>query len=234
MFASLAESFYKTFIADNRWQLVAGGLGVTLVISVCAGILGVLLGYGTVLARRSDMRWLIRLVDGYCSLMRGIPLVVVLMVLYYVVFGSAEISGEVVAVLAFALAFGSTTGSIMWSAVESIDVLQEESALAMGYSRAQAFRKIVFPQAKPLILPQLIAQFVSLVKNTSVVGYIAVVDLTRASDLIRSRTMDAFFPLVSTALIYFVLCKFIAWALVKLAEKLGTVDRPREVEGTTG
>lgn len=229
----VAESFRKTFIEEDRWQLILSGLCVTILISICSGTLGSILGYVTVLARRSGVRWVGALVDGYQALMGGLPLVVVLMVLYYVVFGSLNISGVVVAIIAFTLSFGSTSGSTIWTAVDGIDVIQEETGLALGYTRKQVFRKIIFPQARQQFTPQLMAQFVSLVKDTSIVGYIAVQDLTRASDLIRARTMDAFFPLVSTAIIYFLFCRLLAWVLAKIAARLDVTNRPRKIEGVT-
>lgn len=231
--SGISDSFRKTFIEEDRWKLILSGLGVTILISVCAGALGTLLGYGTVLARRSGIHWVGKLVDGYQALMGGIPLVVVLMVLYYVVFGSRDVAGELVAILAFTLAFGSTAGSTMWTAVDSIDIIQEETGLALGYTRNEVFNKIIFPQARQQFTPQLMGQFVSLVKDTAIVGYIAVQDLTRASDLIRARTMDAFFPLVSTAVIYFLFCRLLAWLLRRLANRLDVTNRPRKIEGVT-
>lgn len=231
LFAGIASSFDKTFVQEDRWQLIVWGLGVTVLISVCAGVLGILLGYVTVLARRAGVTWLGKIVDGYQALMGGIPIVVVLMVLYYVVFGSLNVPGVLVAILAFMLSFGSTAGTTMWTAIAGIDEIQEETGLALGYTRQQVFHKILFPQAAHQFLPQLSGQFVSLVKETSIVGYIAVQDLTRASDLIRSRTMDAFFPLISTAIIYFLFCRLLAWILGKLAKKLDATNRPRKMEG---
>ena len=227
----IVSSFNKTFIDENRWMLILSGLGVTVLISVCAGALGLLLGYGTVLARRSGVRWVGKLVDAYQTLMGGIPIVVILMLFYYVVFGSVDIAGEVVAIIAFTLTFGSTAGSTMWTAVEGIDTIQEETGLALGYTRRQVFAKIIFPQARQQFTPQLMGQFVSLVKETAVVGYIAVQDLTRAGDLIRARTMDAFFPLVSTAVIYFLFCLLLAWVLRRIAARIDVTNRPRKIEG---
>ena len=227
------DSFRKTFVEEGRWKLILSGLGVTILISVCAGALGILLGYGTVLARRSEVQRIGRLVDGYQALMGGVPIVVVLMVFYYVVFGSIDVAGERVAIIAFTLAFGSTAGSTMWTAVEGIDPIQEETGLALGYTRREVFSKIIFPQARQQFTPQLMGQFVSLVKDTAVVGYIAVQDLTRAGDLIRARTMDAFFPLVSTAVIYFLFCRLLAWVLGKVSARLDVNNRPRKIEGVT-
>jgi polar amino acid transport system substrate-binding protein len=193
--------------------------------------LGTLLGYATVLARRSGIRWVGKLVDGYQALIGGVPLVVILMVLYYVVFGAFNISGTIVSIMAFTLAFGAISGSTMWTAVDSVDVIQEETGLALGYTREEVFKKIIFPQARQQFTPQLMGQFVSLVKDTAIVGYISVQDLTRASDLIRSRTMDAFFPLISTAIIYFLFCRVLAWVLGKIAARFDVYNRSRQIEG---
>ena len=227
----IVDSFQKTFVEEGRWMLILSGLGMTVLISVCSGILGVILGFVVVLVRRGDKTWAKKLVDAYQALMGGVPLVVVLMVLYYVVFGSLSIPGSIVAIVAFMLSFGSTAGATMWTAVDGIDIIQEETGLALGYTRNDVFRKIVFPQAMQQFLPQLMGQFVSLVKDTAIVGYIAVQDLTRASDLIRSRTMDAFFPLISSAIIYFLICRLLAWTLGRIAAKVDVTNRSRKVEG---
>ena len=229
--SKIKDSFHKTFIEEDRWMLILSGLGVTVLISVLAGALGLLLGYGTVLARRSGVRFAGKIVDIYQALMGRIPIVVVLMLLYYVVFGFMDISGEIVAIIAFTLAFGATSGSTMWTAVSGIDVIQEETGLALGYTKRQVFSKIIFPQARQQFTPQLMGQFISLVKETAIVGYIAVQDLTRAGDLIRARTMDAFFPLVSTAIIYFLICLLLSRVLRKIAKRLDINNRPRKIEG---
>ena len=227
----LASSFQKTFIEEDRWKLILSGLGVTILISVCAGLLGLLLGLAIVFARRSGVRWVGKVVDAFQALISRIPIVVILMLLYYVVFGSTNIAGEIVAIIAFTLAFGATAGTTMWTAVKGIDSIQEETGLALGYTRRQVFFKIIFPQARQQFMPQLMGQFISLVKDTAIVGYIAVQDLTRASDLIRARTMDAFFPLVSTAVIYFLFCLLLAWVLGRIAARFDTANRPRKIEG---
>lgn len=226
----VSDSFRKTFIEESRWMLILSGLGATVLISVCAGLLGALVGYATLLARRSGVHWIGRVVDGYQKLMGGIPVVVLLMLLYYVVFGSVDIAGEIVAIIAFALEFGAISGATMWTAVSGIDSIQEESGLALGYTRRQVFYRIIFPQARKRFTPQLLGQFISMVKDTAVVGYIAVQDLTRAGDLIRARTMEAFFPLISTAIIYFLICLFLGWVLRKVAAKFDETDDTLDLE----
>lgn len=229
--SQMATSFKKTFIEEERWKLILSGLGATVLISVCSGALGILLGFGTVIARRGGKRFVGKIVDGYQTLMGGIPLVVILMLLYYVVFGSVDIAGEIVAIIAFTLAFGSTAGSTMWTAVKGIDTIQEETGLALGYTSQQVFSKIIFPQARQRFTPQLMGQFISLVKDTAIVGYIAVQDLTRAGDLIRARTMEAFFPLIATAIIYFLICLILGWILRKVAARLDVTNNSKMIEG---
>ena len=216
---------------EDRWALILGGLGVTVLISVIAGLLGGTLGFGTVILRRSGKKWANKLVDGYQAIMSGVPIVVWLMLFYYVVFGSIDVAGEFVAIIAFMLVFAATSGTTMWTAIQGIDPIQEKTGLALGYTRGEVFRKIIFPQAMQRFLPQLLGQFVGLLKETAVVGYIAVCDLARASDLIRSRTMDAFFPLVATAIIYFVACRVLAWAIGRFTTRTQVENRPRTIEG---
>ncbi len=231
LLSGMFESFNKTFITENRWQLILSGLGVTILISVCSGVLGVLLAFLTVVVRNSGKSWAGTFVNGYHAILGGMPIAVVLMLLYYVVFGAIDVGGEVVSIIAFTLSFGATAGATMWTGVQSIDAVQTESGLILGYTRPEVFRKIVFPQAALRFLPQLSSQLVSLVKETSVVGFIAVQDLTRAGDLIRSRTMEAFFPLVAIALIYFALCRLLAWGLGKFVNRYMVQNRPRVIKG---
>ena len=231
-FEGLAASFERTFITEDRWKLILGGLGVTILISVVSGAAGLLLGFLFVLARRRKEGGiadrLIRIIE---SLGGGLPVVVVLMLFYYVIFGSIDAPGAVVAVIAFTLLFGASTGSIMWNAIRAIDPGQAEAGRSLGFSDRETFFLVVLPQAARNFVPLLISQFVNLIKETAVVGYIAVQDLTRVGDLIRARTMEAFFPLIAVAVIYFVFCRLTAWLLGKLAKKLEPKDEPRTIKG---
>ena len=232
-FEGLAKSFERTFITESRWQLILDGLGVTMLISVASGGLGLALGFAFVLLRRKKEGGLAdKLIHLLENLMGGLPVVVILMVLYYVVFGGIDIPGMVVAIMAFTLIFGTTCGSIMWNAIRAVDVGQTEAGRALGFGDRDTFFLVVLPQAARQFAPLLVGQFVSLVKDTSVVGYIAVQDLTRVGDVIRSRTMDAFFPLIAIAIIYFILCRFLAWLLNKFVlQRLETKEGPRTIEG---
>ena len=232
-FEGIAKSFTSTFITEGRWMLILSGLGVTLLISVTSGVLGFALGFLFVLLRRRREGGLAdKVVHALESLMGGLPVAVVLMVFYYVIFGAIDISGIIVAILAFTIIFGAACGSIMWNAIRSIDVGQTEAGRALGFGDRDTFFLVVLPQAARLFAPLLVAQFVSLIKDTSVVGFIAVQDLTRVGDLIRARTMEAFFPLIAIAAIYFVLCRIIAWLLNELlVRRLELQKGTRTIEG---
>ena len=210
--AGLKSSFYRTFIKDNRYRMIASGLGLTVLISIVSGLIGILLAFGLVLIRQRDRKPVNRLIAFYESLIAGIPAVVILMVLYYVVFGKVQISAVIVAIIGFALIFGARSYGVIWNAVGAVDQGQWEAALALGFNEQTAFRQIILPQAMPIYLPVLQAQFVTLLKETSVAGFITVLELTRAGDLIRSSTMEAFFPLISIAVIYY----FLTWLMTKL------------------
>ena len=223
------QSFRKTFIEESRWRLILNGLGTTVFISVFAGIFGFVLGFGSILLRRTNKRIPCAIVNAYHALFGSVPIVVILMVCYYVIFKKASISGEVVCIIAFSFAFGASSGTTLWTAISGIDAVQEESGLALGYTKSQTFRRIIFPQALQQCLAQLLGQFVSLVKDTSVVGFIAVMDLTRAGDLIRARTLEAFFPLLAIALIYFVECRILLWVIRKITGQI--TNKHRTIKG---
>ncbi len=215
---NLRESFHNNIIRENRYLLLWGGLKTTVLLSVLSCAFGTLLGAlicymrmsRNTLARRSAML--------YISLMRGMPVLVLLMLIFYVVFASVNISPILVAVFAFGLNFGAYTSEMFRTGIESIDRGQTEAGIAMGFTRVGTFRHIVLPQALQRILPVYKGEFISMVKMTSIVGYVAVEDLTKASDIIRSRTFDAFFPLVTVAILYFL----VSWVLI---QALGYIER---------
>ena len=208
------ESFEKTFIREQRWKLIVEGVGVTILISVCAALAGSLFGFGLYMLGRSDVKPIKVLVKGfakgYSRIVAGTPIVVILMILFYVIFGKVrDMSGIVVAVIGFTLTFGAFVYDHMTVSVGSVDKGQTEAAYALGYTKNKTFFRIIFPQAMSIFLPSYCGQAVELIKATAVVGYIAVNDLTKMGDIIRSNTYEAFFPLIATAVIYFLL----TWAL---------------------
>lgn len=209
---SLRESFEKTFVREQRWKLVLSGLWITVILSLLSALLGTVLGFGLCLLRRRKNRVLSGICAVFIRLIQGIPMLVLLMVLYYIVFASANMNGIAVAVIAFAVNFGVYVSEMMRTGIDAVDRGQWEAAETLGFGRTGTFTKIIAPQALRHILPVYKGELISMVKMTSVVGYIAIQDLTKASDIIRSRTYDAFFPLIATALIYFVL----AWGMTLL------------------
>jgi len=228
--ASLTSGFHKTFILEGRWKLFAEGLGVTLLISVLSAIFGTVLGFGVCMARRAKNRILSTLARGFIRLIQGIPVLVFLMILFYLVLVNVK-SGVVVAVIGFSINFAAYVAEMMRMGIDTVDKGQLEASSALGFSKVQTFTKITAPQAVRYVLPVHRGEFISLVKTTSVVGYIAIQDLTRMSDLVRSLTFDAFFSLISTAIIYFVLANLLAALLGMIEVKVDPKRRKREVKG---
>lgn len=217
--AGLKRSFNNNLLVENRWQFLARGLWVTIRITLFAIFFGSLLGIGLYLMRKSHRKWVRETSLMYSAILRGIPMVVLLMILFYVIL--TGFNSLVVGIVAFSLTFASFTASILNTSIEAVGHGQQEAGVALGFSRWQTFRYIIGPQALRRALPHFKSEAVSLIKNTSIVGYIAIQDLTRACDMIRSRTFEAFFPLLFITIIYFIL----AWLMGKLLDylfKLGT------------
>ena len=158
-------------------------------------------------------------------------MVVLLMILYYVVFGNSGLDAVFVAVIGFSLNLAAYVSEIMRSGIESIDGGQREAALALGFTENQAFFKFIFPQAAQRFLPVYKGEIVSLLKGTSIVGYIAIQDLTKMGDIIRSRTYEAFFPLIVTAVIYFILAWILSLILSRVEISINPKRRKKEVKG---
>lgn len=219
---SLAESFEKTFIRESRWKLIVQGVGTTVLISLLATILGSILGFGLCLLKLSGNPVAKGFAQVYIRVLQGTPMVVLLMILFYLVFAGSGLDGVWVAVIGFGLNLAAYVCEMIRTGIQSVDWGQTEAALALGYTRSRAFLQIVMPQAARQFLPVFKGEFISLIKMTSVVGYIAVQDLTKMSDIIRSRTYEAFFPLISTAVIYFL----IAWLLTSLLRPIERKVQP--------
>ena len=219
MMGNIIESFNNNLIAEGRYRMILDGLQVTLLITVCAAVLGTLLGGLVCWMRMSRRRWLQQTAKVYIDLMRGTPVLVLLMLMYYVVLAPLRATGIVVAIVTFAMNMAAYVSEMLRSAIGGIDRGQTEAGLALGFTRRQTFFKIVLPQVVRSVMPVFQGEVVSLLKGTSVVGYIAVADMTRASDLIRSRTFDAFFPLIVTAVIYFLMAWLIGLLLRSLVER---------------
>jgi polar amino acid transport system substrate-binding protein len=212
------ESFDSNIIKEKRYLLLLEGLKTTVLISILSAALGTLLGALVCYMRMSGSSYLNMPARVFIDILRGTPVLVLLMLIFYVVFASLNVSPVMVSVVAFGLNFGAYSAEIFRTGIEGVDRGQTEAGVSMGFTRAQTFFNIVLPQMIQRVLPIYKGEFISLVKMTSVVGYIAVHDLTKASDIIRSRTFDAFFPLVMVAVLYF----FVSWIFIRL---LGLIER---------
>ena len=210
MLSTLQDKFYNNFIADERWRYIAEGLGVTLQVTFFAVIIGIVLGFLVAIVRSTyDKTGKLRILNAICKLyltvIRGTPVVVQLLIIYFVIFGSSDVSKVLVAVMAFGLNSGAYVAEIFRSGIMSVDNGQFEAGRSLGFNYVQTMRYIIMPQAFKNVLPALCNEFVVLLKETSVAGYVAVQDLTKGGDIIRSRTYDAWTPLMIVAAVYLAL-----------------------------
>ncbi|MEI6100753.1 MAG: amino acid ABC transporter permease, partial [Eubacteriales bacterium] len=229
-FQSVADSFYNNIILEKRYLLILDGLKTTVVISVFSILFGTVLGALVCFLRMSRKKAASWTAKVYISVVRGIPVLVLLMVVFYVVFANVTIDPVFVAVFAFGMNFGAYVAEMFRTAIESIDRGQAEAGIAGGFTKTQTFIYIVLPQAARQVLPVYKGELISLVKMTSIVGYIAVQDLTKASDIIRSRTFDAFFPIVMTAVLYFAISALILWLLNVLERRTDPKTKRKEMQ----
>lgn len=232
VFRGIADSFYNNIIYEDRYMLILDGLQATVIISIFALVFGTLLGAAVCFMRMSRNRLLALIAKGFISILRGTPLLVLLMMMFYVVFASVNIDPILAAIFTFGLNFAAYVSEMFRMAIGSVDEGQVEAGIALGFTRFQTFLHIVLPQAARHVLPVYKGEFISMVKMTSVVGYIAVQDLTKASDIIRSRTFDAFFPLVLVAVIYFVITYILTLFLTIIEKSLDGKARRKLVETT--
>lgn len=209
LWAKIKNGLHNNLIVEKRWILLLDGLGETIFISIFAILIGTVIGGLVCALRMCKRKWLRGIAIGYINIMRGIPILVFLMVMFYIVFATSRVTATWVAIIAFAMNFGAYVSEMFRTGIQSVDKGQVEAGRALGFSRNSTFVNFVIPQALRNIFPVYKGEAISLIKNTSVVGYIAIQDITKASDIIRSRTFDAFFPLLIITVIYFIL----AWLL---------------------
>ncbi len=238
-FSDLADSFTRTFITDDRWLQLLKGLGVTLEITFFALIIGVFLGFIVAVLRatydktlsgrkcRSFGDYIIKFFNFICNIyitvIRGTPVVIQLMIMYYIIFASSR-NGIIAAVISFGINSGAYVAEIMRSGIMSIDNGQFEASRSLGFDYKSTMIHIILPQAFKNVLPALGNEFIVLLKETSVSGYVALQDLTYVGNLIRSRTYEAFFPLITVAVIYLVIVLIISHFLKKLERRLRNSD----------
>ena len=211
--ANLVSSIKSTFVVESRWKLILQGLWVTVIVSLFATVLGTLLGALVCFLRMSDFGPTRYAGQLYVGFVRGLPVLLLLMLIFYVLLARVNVDAVMVAIIAFGINFAAYVAEIFRSGIQSVDKGQFEAGIAMGFSRVKTFMHIILPQAIRNILPIYRNEFISLVKMTSIVGYIGAQDLTKASDIIRSRTFEAFFPLVMVALMYFLVIWVLGLAL---------------------
>ena len=211
----IKDSFYKTFVKEDRWKLFAQGIGTTLLITVCSVVFGTIFGFATYMGCRHGNPLANKAMNAFDGFIHGIPTVVFLMILSFVIFAnSSHITA--ISILGFTLIFGCSMFDMLKVGNNAVHRGQAEAAKALGYSDTQSFFRILLPQAAQHFLPIYKNDVISLIKETSVVGYIAVMDLTKMGDLVRSRTYQAFFSLIAVAIVYFIL----EWVLVSLVTRV--------------
>lgn len=239
LFESFLSQFQKAFIVDNRWKIFLKGFINTMVITLAAAAIGILIGVVIAVFRymasqkdprkkRTFGRVVIGVIDrlmaAYVAVIRGTPLAIQLMIMAFIVLRGVS-DGMVVAIVAFGLNSGAYVSEVIRAGIQSVDGGQMEAGRSLGLNRVDAMRLIILPQALKNILPALCNEAIAVLKETSIVGLIAVVDLTRASDLVRSRTMQPYFPLLAVALIYFLLVYGLSSGVSKLEKRLARSDR---------
>lgn len=207
---SISNSFYRTVIEEQRYKLLLEGFLSTTIISIMSIIFGTLLGLIIYYIRKSRFRVIKKISKFFVNIIQGVPITVLLLTFYYVIFGKVNIDPLLVAIITFSLYFSAYISEIVRGAMNSINISQINSAYALGFNKLQTLKYIILPQALTYIIPVYKNEIVSLIKLTSIAGYISIMDLTKASDIIRNRTYEAFFPLIITAIVYFILCYLIS------------------------
>lgn len=227
-FERMKDNFENTFIKESRWKLFASGAGITLLITLSSIILGTIIGFVVFMLCRKGNPIINGATNAMLWLIQGMPTVLLLMILYYIIFGSTRLSGTLVAIVGFTMIFACAMYDMLSVGFGAIGNGQYEAATAMGYSNNQSFFKILLPQAAKHFLPIYKGEVVTLIKETSVAGYIAIQDLTKISDLVRARTYQAFFALIFTAVIYFVISGILTRVVGMVEKKIDPQSRSVE------
>lgn len=230
MFEELKAQFILNFITDDRWMSLLRGLVVTLKVTLFAVILGFVLGFSVAIVRdvyenTKKLKALNFLCNVYLTVIRGTPVVVQLLIIYFVIFSSIKIDKRIAAVLAFGINSGAYQAEIFRSGINSIPKGQMEAGRSLGFNYRQTMVNIIMPQAIKNVLPTLGNEFIVLMKETSVAGYIALEDLTKAGDIIRSRTYSAMMPFLAVALLYLIMVMFFSHLLKMFERRLAGSGR---------
>ncbi len=232
--ADFKAKFILNFIEDNRWRYITEGLGTTFSVTIFAILLGTVLGFLVAVIRstadKNDRNPLIvRILDWFCkvylTVIRGTPAMIQLLIMYYIVFTSPDISKRFVAILTFGINSGAYVAEIIRSGIMSIDNGQFEAGRSLGFNYAQTMMYIVAPQAFKNVLPALANEFITLLKETSICGYIALTDITHGANVIRSQTYEPLMPLLAAALIYLAVVSLLSAGVSRLERRLRTDAR---------
>jgi len=229
MWEKFADTFISTFIKNNRWISLFTGLKVTLQITFFAALIGILLGFLVAIIRSTHdktgkLKFANFISKIYLTVIRGTPTTVQLLIIYYIVFASVPVDKVFTAVIAFGLNSGAYVAEIVRSGIMSVDNGQSEAGRSLGFNYFQTMIYIVLPQAFKNVLPALGNEFIVLLKETSISGYIALTDLTRAGNIIRSDTYEAFMPLLAVAAIYLVIVMILSRCVTLLERRLSASD----------
>lgn len=224
-FISVYESFYNSVIFENRYEMILDGLENTIILSFGALLIGITIGFLISIIRYTNnhtgkFKVLNFIGKTYVTIIRGTPSVLQLMIMYYVIFKTSSINSIIIGMFAFGINSGAYCSEILRSGFDSVDDGQLEAGLALGLTFSQTLKSIIIPQAIRVSLPSLGNEFVTLVKETAIAGYIGIMDLTKASDIIASRTYDYFFPLILIAIIYLIITGLLSKLMKTLERKL--------------
>ncbi len=223
-FSDFCDLFYKCFIREGRYKLLLDGIGVTIKISLLAVFIGILIGMLIAMCNLSK-RKLPRVFGGiYTDVIRGTPSVTQLMIIYFVIFATVNLDKWIIAAIAFGINSGAYVSEIIRGGILSVDHGQTEAGRSLGLNAFQTMTRIVIPQAVKNIFPALCNEFIVLIKETAIVGYVGLMDIQKAGDFIKSATFEAFMPLVGTAVIYYVLIKILTLLLRQIEKQLRKSD----------
>lgn len=225
----MKDAIYQNLIAEDRWKYIASGLGVTLRITLFAVMIGIVLGFLVAVVRSTyekthKLKVLNLICQVYLTVIRGTPMVVQLLIMYYIVFVSVT-SKITVASLAFGINSGAYVAEIIRGGIQSIDNGQFEAGRSLGFNYIQTMMIIVMPQVIKSILPTLLNEFIALLKETSVAGYVGITDLTRGGNIIRGVTFSPFMPLIAVALIYLIMVLLLTYLVGRIERRLKKNER---------
>ena len=220
----IVATFIKCFLKDDRYLLLLDGIGVTIKISLLAVLIGIAIGLVIAFCALSKKKVLNLIGKVYTDVIRGTPSVTQLMIIYFVVFATVDLEKWVIAAIAFGINSGAYVSEIIRAGILSIDKGQTEAGRSLGLNAMQTMVSIIIPQAVKNIFPALCNEFIVLVKETAIVGYIGLVDIQKAGDLIKSATFEAFMPLIAVAIIYLLLVILLTKAVAAMERRLQNSD----------